>query len=211
MDDAKQFLHLQLVANVIKDKCAHTEGILFDEALCSQHRCIRFTTQKLNEHAPKAMYEVYNYGDRLEIACGGNLSKWELRGETPQALLEQFEAFLREIPAFETKFVEGTSKTLCSNRYERSRKARQACLLHHGYACKVCGMKFETVYGEAFKEIIEVHHIVPISQIGKEYVVDPIKDLMPVCPNCHAALHSKPGGTYTIAELQNAMKRIKKL
>ena len=63
-------------------------------------------------------------------------------------------------------------------------------------------MNFETFYGIAFKEIIEVHHIVPISQIGEEYAIDPIKDLVPVCPNCHAALHSKEDGTYTLEELR---------
>jgi len=36
-----------------------------------------------------------------------------------------------------------------------------------------------------------VHHLVPISKIGKKYRVDPIKDLRPVCPNCHAVIHLK--------------------
>ena len=63
-------------------------------------------------------------------------------------------------------------------------------------------MNFALMYGPQFEDIIEVHHIVPVSQIGKTYVVDPIKDLIPVCPNCHAALHSKQNGTYTPDELQ---------
>jgi 5-methylcytosine-specific restriction protein A len=29
----------------------------------------------------------------------------------------------------------------------------------------------------------------PISTIGKQYKLDPINDLIPVCPNCHAMLH----------------------
>lgn len=28
-----------------------------------------------------------------------------------------------------------------------------------------------------------------MSEIGMEYEVDPIADLRPVCPNCHAVLH----------------------
>ena len=55
-------------------------------------------------------------------------------------------------------------------------------------------MSFEKTYGLEFKDIIEVHHVVPLHQIGESYVVDPINDLIPVCPNCHAAIHSKSGG-----------------
>ena len=54
-------------------------------------------------------------------------------------------------------------------------------------------MSFENTYGPEFKDIIEVHHIVPISEIGEKYVVDPVRDLIPICPNCHAAIHSKSG------------------
>jgi 5-methylcytosine-specific restriction protein A len=36
-----------------------------------------------------------------------------------------------------------------------------------------------------------VHHVVPLSSIGKEYVVNPKTDLVPVCPNCHAMIHRK--------------------
>ena len=96
MNEMKQMLHQQLVANVIKDRCAVTPGILFDEALCSQHKCIRFRTERLAEQFPDAMYEVFNYGNRLEIHCGESLGKWELNGETPQELLEQFDAFLSQ-------------------------------------------------------------------------------------------------------------------
>ena len=33
------------------------------------------------------------------------------------------------------------------------------------------------------KDLIQVHHLVPLSAIGKKYRVDPIRDLRPVCPN----------------------------
>jgi predicted HNH restriction endonuclease len=200
MNGMKQMLHQQLIANVIKDRCANAPGIIFDESLCSQHRCIRFRSERLAAKSISATYEVFIYSDRLEICLGSE--SWELRGNIPQALLEQFDDFLKALPSIEEKLIEGAQKSLCTNRYERSRKARQKCLAYHGYSCKVCGMNFETFYGIAFKEIIEVHHIVPISQIGEEYAIDPIKDLVPVCPNCHAALHSKEDGTYTLEELR---------
>lgn len=37
---------------------------------------------------------------------------------------------------------------------------------------------------------LNVHHIVPLGQIKGEYEVDPIRDLTPVCANCHATIHS---------------------
>jgi predicted HNH restriction endonuclease len=32
-----------------------------------------------------------------------------------------------------------------------------------------------------------------------------VKDLIPVCPNCHMILHSKPGGFYTVEEVKNML------
>ena len=55
-------------------------------------------------------------------------------------------------------------------------------------------MNFEEKYGELGKDYIEVHHIKPISEIDSEYVVDPEKDLIPVCSNCHSMLHRKIDG-----------------
>ncbi len=39
-------------------------------------------------------------------------------------------------------------------------------------------------YGRQLDETLR-----PISQIGEDYEVDPIEDLRPVCPNCHAVIH----------------------
>ncbi len=60
-------------------------------------------------------------------------------------------------------------------------------------------MSFEEVYGEKAKDYIEVHHIVPISERGGDYMVNPIKDLIPLCPNCHAMVHYG----FSLEELKN--------
>jgi 5-methylcytosine-specific restriction protein A len=55
-------------------------------------------------------------------------------------------------------------------------------------------------------KIIHVHHIVPVSSIGEKYKVDPINDLIPVCPNCHAVFHlSDP--PHTIDEVKAFLRR----
>ncbi len=87
------------------------------------------------------------------------------------------------------QYVEGSVTRVLVNRYERSSEARRACIARWGLSCYVCDMDFGTGYGDYAQGTIEVHHIVPISEVGEEYTVDPINDLRPVCPNCHAALH----------------------
>lgn len=84
---------------------------------------------------------------------------------------------------------EGSVLDSHGNRYERNREARMKCIEHYGYSCYICGMNFEESYGEVGKGFIEVHHVVPLSQIKKEYEIDPVKDLRPLCSNCHSMVH----------------------
>jgi ribosomal protein S18 len=88
-------------------------------------------------------------------------------------------------------FPEGGVRTITVNSYERNDRARNACIKHFGAACIVCGFNFERLYGELGKGYIHVHHLVDIALIGKKYKVDPKRDLRPVCPNCHAMLHTR--------------------
>ncbi|WP_338147063.1 HNH endonuclease [Pantoea stewartii] len=60
---------------------------------------------------------------------------------------------------------------------------------HHGTACECCGFDFEKVYGENGKGFIHVHHIKPLHTVDDNYVVNPITDLIPLCPNCHEMVH----------------------
>ena len=87
------------------------------------------------------------------------------------------------------EYREGALKEIQVNSYERNAAARAACLEHHGYQCSVCEFDFEKTYGELGKQFIHVHHRVQLKDIKKDYVVDPISDLVPVCPNCYAMIH----------------------
>ena len=91
----------------------------------------------------------------------------------------------------ESGHTEGSSKEVVLTRYERNEDARDACLKLFGYDCSVCGINFEKTYGDIGKGFIHVHHLVPMSSIGKEYKIDHKTDLRPVCPNCHSMLHKK--------------------
>jgi|GEM_PF-6657043 len=87
------------------------------------------------------------------------------------------------------KLFEGAKKPIIVNSYERNPRARQLCLKKYGYVCCVCGFNFEKFYGKIGAGYIEVHHLKPLNEINEKYQVDPIKDLRPICPNCHAMLH----------------------
>ena len=75
------------------------------------------------------------------------------------------------------------------NRYERNAKNRAACIQRWGYQCRVCGFDFAETYGELGLNYIHVHHLEELSRMGGSRTVDPVKDMRPVCANCHAMLH----------------------
>jgi 5-methylcytosine-specific restriction protein A len=104
------------------------------------------------------------------------------------------------------KFPEGARHIVTINAYERNPKARAACIAHHGHTCAVCGFDFARVYGVIGEGFIHVHHIVGIGKIGKEYKVDPITDLIPVCPNCHAIIH-RTDPALTVEQLRKNLQK----
>ena len=106
--------------------------------------------------------------------------------------------------------IEGAKRTITVNSYERDPRAKKKCkdyyLKRDGrIICQVCGFDFGKVYGPEYDNMIHVHHIVPVSEIGEEYVVDPVKDLIPVCPNCHMVLHI--GAEITVDKLRERLKK----
>jgi 5-methylcytosine-specific restriction protein A len=102
-------------------------------------------------------------------------------------------------------YPEGAKRSVRVNAYERNPRAQLACLAHHGDECVVCGMDFVSRYGRIGKGFIHVHHTRPVSTIGEEYKVDPVADLVPVCPNCHAMLH-RTNPPRSVAALKRLLK-----
>jgi 5-methylcytosine-specific restriction protein A len=96
---------------------------------------------------------------------------------------------------------EGAVRQVVVNAYERSAEARRRCIEHFEARCYVCGFDFEAHYGQLDRDCLHVHHEVPLSEIRRSYRVDPIKDLKPVCPNCHAVIHSRTP-PYTVEEVR---------
>lgn len=122
--------------------------------------------------------------DELWVRAGSNVApgqniRWTLAGcsETTAAN----EAILKE----------GMRFSVVSTAIERNPEARRKCLEHYGCKCFVCAFEFKLKYGELGGNYIHVHHRTDISLSNGEYRVDPILDLIPLCPNCHAMVHQQ--------------------
>jgi 5-methylcytosine-specific restriction protein A len=101
-------------------------------------------------------------------------------------------------------FAEGRVTHINLKRYERNPQARRLCIDHYGTACSVCEFDFKLKYGEIGQDFIHIHHLKQISQTGR-IQINPVRDLRPVCANCHAMLH-KRAVPYTIEELKAIIK-----
>lgn len=86
-------------------------------------------------------------------------------------------------------YTEGERYEVRSTAIERNPAARRKCLEHYGYCCAACTFDFEAEFGEIGQGYIHVHHRHDLALRSGPGCVDPINDLVPLCPNCHAMVH----------------------
>jgi 5-methylcytosine-specific restriction enzyme A len=103
-----------------------------------------------------------------------------------------------------SKLYEGAAYAVTLTGYERNRQARQDCIEYYGASCFLCGLNFGEEYGPPGDGYIHVHHLFPLSDSGESHEVDPIEDLRPVCPNCHAVIHRR-SPPYTMEEMRQIL------
>jgi 5-methylcytosine-specific restriction protein A len=96
---------------------------------------------------------------------------------------------------------EGALSRIESNKYERNRFNRALCLDFHGFRCQGCGDLLAERYGTRGSKVIHVHHIIPVARMGSPRALNPIEDLIPLCPNCHNIVH-RTDPPLPVAELQ---------
>lgn len=121
------------------------------------------------------------------------------------AIIHEVTTIAEEISEKEAAHLfEGAKKQITVNAYERNPKARRECIKKHGYKCSVCEFDFAEYYGDIGIGFIEVHHLKPLNEINKEYEVNPLNDLRPICPNCHSMLHRS---NLTIEQLREILKK----
>jgi len=117
--------------------------------------------------------------DELEAVWFGFLATQKIRHNP----------FVPAVNDTQKTYTEGTPNQVSITKYERNPFARKKCLEYYGYTCVVCDFNFEKTYGQIGKYFIHVHHLTKVATVGQTYEIDPIKDLRPVCPNCHSIIH----------------------
>jgi predicted HNH restriction endonuclease len=129
---------------------------------------------------------------------------WAYKPIAPSAVT----VFPDDVEEETTGLPEGAVFERLVNAYERNPLARQRCIKEFGTNCSICGFSFGARYGEVVDGLIHVHHLLQLSKVGKDYKVDPIADLRPVCPNCHAVIHHR-NPPYSIEEVQSFLAKVR--
>ena len=101
----------------------------------------------------------------------------------------------------------GKMKVLSSKYYERHPVYRMNAIRAHGLKCHICGFDFRQQYGKFGKDFIEIHHIIPENIDAKKMIIDPKKDLIPVCANCHRMLHRNNEQEISVEELKSILQK----
>lgn len=147
----------------------------------------------------------------VQHGAGGNAGRTFLVIKNPtvglRVLLQDAGRILDEtieITKINDHYVEGALRDVQMQRHERSHAARQACLAHYGYDCFACGANLQLRYRGLQFELIHVHHEEPLSANFGPREVDPVEEMKPICPNCHAVIHSK-SPPYSIDELRQML------
>ena len=85
-------------------------------------------------------------------------------------------------------------------------RIKKECIDYYGAICDICGFDYGYTYGEEYELEIEVHNIKGHTEDDEiSSNSDPIKDLIPICRNCHHMLH-KPNSSISVEDLRGMIK-----
>ena len=74
------------------------------------------------------------------------------------------------------------------NKKLRDAKVSDFLAINGAIYCEVCSFRFTEIYSFLESDIIEVHHIAPLSTLTESTKIT-INDLVLLCANCHLAVH----------------------
>jgi hypothetical protein len=98
------------------------------------------------------------------------------------------------------------SEHIVVNARERDPLNRALCFIRHGMACAVCNIDLVQRYGALAEGFIEAHEVHRQVERGMSIEFDPARDLVPVCPTCHAMLHRGRALPLAVEDLRKAMR-----
>jgi len=163
------------------------------------------------------VYLFYRENDRDPFAFAGLAAPVQTFDTTPVKVIWRFDSpdglrpdtlLPEEVDEDDGLVLEGARRSVVVNIYERDPNARRRCLNHWKPKCQVCRFDFGAIYGALGEGFIHVHHLQPLGELREEYQLDPIADLRPVCPNCHAMLH-RQSPPLTIEQLQEILDEVR--
>lgn len=114
-----------------------------------------------------------------------------------------------------TPINEGKRKKAEVQVIERSNKLRDEAIKYYTkdgkITCCVCHFCFTDFYGpEVGKGYIEIHHLKPVFKYEDEemeqFIKDAIRNVVPVCSNCHRMIHSKRKDPLEIDEIKKRVR-----
>ena len=100
--------------------------------------------------------------------------------------------------------------------YERSKKLRNYAIESFSknglIYCDCCNFEFKSFYGSKYGDsCIEIHHLKPIytyEDVDEQKTIDEaLKNLLPVCPNCHRVIHKQHITTELLSDFKNSITK----
>ena len=109
----------------------------------------------------------------------------EMQTEKESAVLKCVEESI--VSSDNTKDIITTEENLTNKE-----RIKKECIDYYGAICDICGFDYGYTYGESYESEIEVHNTTGYKDDKDEILEDsdPIKDLIPICRNCHHILHN---------------------
>lgn len=98
--------------------------------------------------------------------------------------------------------------------YERSKKLRNYAIESFSQngliSCDCCNFEFKSFYGPKYGDsCIEIHHLKPIytyEDVDEQKTIDEaLKNLLPVCPNCHRVIHKQHITAELLPDFKNSI------
>ncbi len=157
----------------------------------------------IQEHCPqekkytkKPVFQKMGYG-RFRLSNAPGLQAEEQRLKDIEAKVSaQLDAI-----RFEDEHFEGQQRERYTSYYERDPRLRAKAIAIHGTKCSICKFDFQETYGDHGQGFIEVHHVIPVSELGGNTKVDPETDMVTICSNCHRMIHHKRNSVLSIEQL----------
>jgi hypothetical protein len=168
------------------EKCSHHK-------LCSIEILLKLPDSQAGEGRHKCAVCAYDIGFKVGIL--------ECNTASDLSTIEQTHG-----PTTHTPETEGKKVFKSGWVSERSMINRLNAIKIHGTTCKVCGFNFDDFYSKEYaRSFIEIHHLKLLAAQG-EAIVNPEKDLVPVCSNCHSMAHRRHDIITSVEELKILIK-----